>query len=80
MRLENFQQRFCGNLIPLLRNPFWGTQRRMPVVPVQLRERLLTIRARLALVPLAQHIPHQAMLRVRVHLAQTFLPAILPFP
>src|SRR5208282_6766084 len=78
VRLENLRQFFRCHFIPLHTRVIRGHQRRVAVMPVNVGEGLLPIRARLASVPLVHHIPDQAGRRVCVHLREAVLPAILP--
>ena len=79
MSFENLGQFFRWNFVPLFGRPVGRKQRWMAIVPVHYCERLLAIRARLSVVPLAHDTPDETATRISFDLGQAVLPAILPF-
>ena len=78
MSFENLGQFFRWNFVPLFGRAVGRKQRRMAIVPVQFDERLLAIRARLSVVPLAHDAPDETATGISFDLGQAALPAILP--
>lgn len=77
--LESRWQIFRRNFAPLRRVAVWPQERRLSVMPVDFMERLLAIGAELALVPVVNHVPDEAVFGIGFDLRQTFLPAIPAF-
>jgi len=77
--LENGRQVFRRNFAPLRSVAVGPQERRLTVMPVDFMERLLAISAGLALIPIIDQVPDEAVFGIGFDLRQAFLPAILAF-